>query len=373
MTFDYANLRQRRPTIVGAGAYVPDIRMSTARIARIIPGWTPERIVDRTGIHERRYLWDIDDDTGKAIEPARGDGSLPTSGVDMSEIALRKALQAARLRSASLDAIFVVTCTPDRPSFGQDAMALHRRLDCRADCYAMVFDSGCGGTMYVFDMVAKMVAAGAIRTAAIVGSNFTSSMVDRDLYTQSIPLDGSDKSIGAFLSAYVFGDGAGAIILQGEDDGERGVVASVAGNEHLDLVFRPGGGALLPPCSPRSRPIDTAFVVNGALVQQSYLRCMRQSLDHVLARASTPVDAVRRYYMHQPNQRLLEHFAASMGMRPDQLASNVARHGNTSSAGMLILLAEDIERGAVALGSGDLVAFAAIGAGAHVGAQLVRL
>src|SRR5262249_51239390 len=162
--------------------------------------------------------------------------------------------------------------------FGQDAMALHRRLDCRADCYAMVIDSGCGGTMYVFDMVARMIASGAIRTAAIVGSNFTSSMVDRDLYTQSIPPDGSDKSIGAFLSAYVFGDGAGAIVLRGEDDDQRGVVASVAGNEHLDLVLRPGGGALLPPHAARTRPVDLAFVVNGALVQQSYMRCMRQSL-----------------------------------------------------------------------------------------------
>lgn len=372
MSLNYCQVPRRRPTIVGAGAYVPEIRMSTARIAGIIPGWTPERIVDRTGIHERRYLWDIDDDTGRAIEPPR-DGDRPTSGVDMCEVALRKALRMAGLRSAGLDAIFVVTCTPDRPSFGQDAMVLHRRLDCRGDCYAMVFDSGCGGTMYVFDMVARMIAGGAIRTAAIVGSNFTSSLVDRDLYTQSIPLDGSDKSIGAFLSVYVFGDGAGAVVLRGEDDPERGVVASLAGNEHLDLVFRPGGGALLPPCSPRTRPIDTAFVVNGALVQHSYLRCMRQDVEHVLAAADVAAGAVRRYYFHQPNQRLLERFADSLGLRRDQLAANVASHGNTSSAGMLILLAEDLERGAVGLGSGELVAFAAIGAGAHHGAQLVRL
>ncbi|WAS91074.1 3-oxoacyl-ACP synthase III family protein [Nannocystis punicea] len=371
MTSDYQQLKTRRPTIVGAGAYVPEIRMSTARIAAIIPGWTPERIIDRTGIHERRYLWDVDDVTGKAIEPAPGEA--PATGVDMSEIALRKALRMAGMRSAGLDAIFVVTCTPDRPSFGQDAMALHRRLDCRADCYAMVLDSGCGGTMYVFDMVARMIASGALRTAAIVGSNFSSSMVDRDLYTQSVPLDGSDKSIGAFLSAYVFGDGAGAIVLRGEDDDQRGVVASVAGNEHLDLVLRPGGGALLPPHAARTRPVDLAFVVNGALVQHSYMRCMRQSLEHVLARGQVAVGAVSRYYMHQPNQRLLEHFAESIGLRRDQLPSNVARNGNTSSAGMLILLAEDLERGAVALGSGELVAFAAIGAGAHLGAQLVRL
>ncbi|MCY0989403.1 3-ketoacyl-ACP synthase [Nannocystis sp. ILAH1] len=371
MTFDYPQLKTRRPTIIGAGAYVPEIRMSTARIAALIPGWTPERITDRTGIHERRYLWDIDDVTGKAIEPTPGEA--PTTGVDMSEIALRKALRMAGLRSASLDAIFVVTCTADRPSFSQDAMLLHRRLDCRADCYALVFDSGCGGTMYVFDMVAKMIASGAIRTAAIVGSNFTSSMVDRYLYSQSVPLDGSDKSIGAFLSVYVFGDGAGAIVLQGEDDQDRGVVASIAGNEHLDLVLRPGGGSLLPPHADRTRPVDLAYVVNGALVQQSYMRCMQQSLEHVLARAGTAASAVSRYYLHQPNQRLLEHFAASIGLRRDQLAANVSRYGNTSSAGMLILLAEDLERGTVALGSGDLVAFAAIGAGAHLGAQLVHL
>ncbi len=81
---------------------------------------------------------------------------------------------------------------------------------------------------------------------------------------------------------------------------------------------------------------------------------------------------VKRYYLHQANKRLVEGFAQAAGLPQERLAMHMAHYGNTSAAGPLILLAEDLADGVVQLGSGELVLFAAIGAGVHCGAQLVR-
>jgi 3-oxoacyl-[acyl-carrier-protein] synthase III len=82
---------------------------------------------------------------------------------------------------------------------------------------------------------------------------------------------------------------------------------------------------------------------------------------------------VQRYYLHQATKRLVQAFADDAGMNPEKVAMHMDRYGNTSAAGTLILLAEDLANGLVRLGRGDLVLFAAIGAGVHYGGQLVRL
>jgi 3-oxoacyl-[acyl-carrier-protein] synthase III len=96
-------------------------------------------------------------------------------------------------------------------------------------------------------------------------------------------------------------------------------------------------------------------------------------LEAVTEPAGCALGDVDRFYLHQPNARVLSALADRLHLRHEQVASNVARVGNTSSAGMFILLAEDLESGRVALGTGTPVVMAAIGAGVHYGAQLVRL
>ena len=89
----------------------------------------------------------------------------------------------------------MVTVTPDELNFRHDAMLVHQRLGCRQDSFALVIDSGCGGAMYTIDTARKMIEGGTLRTIAVVASNFTSAFVDR-------------------LSMYLFGDGAGAVVLR---------------------------------------------------------------------------------------------------------------------------------------------------------------
>lgn len=364
--------------VVGAGAFVPSRVVSNERIARAIPGWPAARIEEKVGIRERRFLWDIDEVTGRAVPPPENDGHIyPANNTDMCEVALRKALAQANVDPKALDALFVVTCTPDAPHFNHDAMELHRRLELREDAFGLVVDDGCGGTPYVLDLVKKMMDGGRFRTVAVVASAFTSPLVNREVYTDELPPGpGRSKTLQGYLSMYVFGDGAGAVVLQAKpgEAGAEGILASFSGNAYGDLVIRKGGGMLKLPYQPgRMRPADMAFVVDGFRVARSYPEYMQKCIDAVLGPRPELRSKVERYYFHQPNKRVMDAFVERAKLPREAVACNVDRYGNTSAAGMLILLAEDLEAGRVRLGSGDLVVVAAVGANVHYGAQLVRL
>ena len=115
------------------------------------------------------------------------------------------------------------------------------------------------------------------------------------------------------------------------------------------------------------------FIVNGRLVMSTYLETMRSCIEGVAEHDGRPLAEIERFYLHQPNDRLLRLLSGMVGLREGQVATNVARLGNTSSAGMFILVAQDLDSGRVTLGSGVPVVLAAIGAGVHYGAQLVCL
>ena len=373
-----------RVRVTGVGSFVPEQVVSNEQIARAIPGWSAERIAEKLFIQERRFLWELDADNGCTLPPEglglAPDGSgTPASNTDMCDVALRQALAMAGTEAAELDAIFVVTCTPDRLNFNHDAMELHRRLGCRADAFALVVDDGCGGTPYVMDLAYRMIQGGGFRNIAIVGSAFTSPLVNREVYTSEVAPAPGRKPLNAYLSMYVFGDGAGAIVLRGDahakDDGDdgSGVLASMSGSTHAELVLRRGGGQMALPYHDWSRKGDLAFVIDGPQVARSYPIFMQQCIDAVLAGHPELAGEVARYYFHQPNKRVLDAFATTAGLAPDRVASHVQNRGNTSAAGMLILLAEDLAAGTVALGRGDVVLIAAIGANVHYGAQLIRL
>ena len=113
--------------------------------------------------------------------------------------------------------------------------------------------------------------------------------------------------------------------------------------------------------------------MNGRLVASTYLHVMGRCMTTVARAVGYSLAGVDRFYLHQPNERVLRALGDRMGLKTGQLASNVAHVGNTSSAGMFMLLADDLQQGRVAIGSGAPVVFAAIGAGVHYGAQLVHL
>lgn len=363
----------RRVRFIGVGSFVPRRVISNERIANAIPGWPPERITEKLGLTERRFLWDFDDATGKAIPPPEDADFYPSNNSQMSTVALERALARAGIPASELDGLFVVTCSPDQLNFNHDAMQVHRALSMRPDAFALVIDDGCGGTPYLIDLARKLLEGGALRTIAVVASSFTSPYVNREIFTASMEV--GDRELSGFLSMYVFGDGASAVVLRGEDGEEEsaGIVRSMAGNGHQTLVHHASGGALRLPFQGRSTAAEQAFIVDGIKVARSYPTYMKACLDAVLLGDRDLQAAVKRYYFHQPNKRLLDHFAAQLELPPEKVACLVDRQGNTSAAGMMTLLDDDLEQGRVRLGSGDLVLIAAVGANVHYGAQLVRL
>lgn len=360
-------------TIAGAGSYVPPRVVTNERLVKAIPGWTAERIAEKTGILERRYHWDFDDESGRTIPPP----ALETPGpcAQICELALRDALARSGLEPADLDGLIITTCTPDLTNFSSDALVLHRRLGMRPEAFAKVSDDGCGGAMFHMAMAREMILGGQRKTIAVVGANMISPLLDRDVYCNKSSVHGKD--LGAFLTIYLFGDGAGAVILRGEPvQGDRpssGFLSSYAANEQVDLVVRRGGGGLWPDHPGRPAPSDPAFYVDGALVASCFAPFLKKAIDQALQRADIAVSDVRRFYLHQANKRILEAFILENGIPRERVGMHMERYGNTTTAGTLILLADDIRSGAVRLGSGEPVLMAAIGAGAQCAAHVIRL
>ena len=363
------SLGARGVRVAGAGAYVPPRAVDNERMAQAIPGWSAEWIEEKTCIRERRFLLDVDPEAGVAVAPPAVSDE-PRTNTDMCEIALRKALEMAKMDPGELDAVLLVTCTPDRVNFSYDAMEVHRRLGCRADAYALVIDDGCGGTPYIIDLAYKMIRSGALGTVAVIGSAFTSALVDRQVWSGEVEPAPGRRPLSAAFGMYVFGDGAGALVLTGDGRPGEGVLESMSGNDYMDLIIRRVGAEFH---AEGGNPADAAFVVNGQQVARSYPVFMKRCLEGVFQNRPELVRQVKRYYFHQPNKRLMFRFVEDAGIPADRVACNVDRYGNTSAAGMLVMLAEDLEQGVVKLGSGDVVVIAAVGANVHYGAQLIRL
>lgn len=357
--------------IIGAGAYVPDRVIDNVRITAAIPGWDAAKVEQKLGIRERRFLWDIDTAAGKAIEPPPG--QFPRGNTDMSQIAVERALAVAGVRPQELDGVVLVSCSPDELNFCHDAMVLHQRLGMRPEAFALHVDSGCGGALYMIDHARKMIESGASDCIVVVASNLTSAYLDREVFTSSLRLAPGQKPLSAYLTMYLFGDGAGAVVLRKGDSDDRGFLASYSGCEFSELVVRKGGGASFPPNAARTTLAHHSYVVNGPLVATAFPPFMKRCIDEVLPDDGRNRASVDRYYLHQANKRLVEAFARSIGLPMDRLAMHMDRYGNVSAAGTLILLAEDVADGTVSLGGGQLVLFAAIGAGSHYAGHLVRL
>lgn len=357
-------------TIAGVGSYVPPLVVDNERLVKAIPGWTPERIAEKTGILERRFVWDFDEASGRAVPP--GVIEDPGPSAQMAEAAVRDALAVAGLAPAELDGLVVTTCTPDQTNFSHEAMVLHKRLGLRPEAFALLHDDGCGGALFHLAMARELIRGGQRRTIAVIGVNSFSPHLDREVYSGKLRHNG--KELGSFLSFYLFGDGAGAVILRGEPDaGRSGIVSSYAANEHVDLVIRRGGGGMWPAQAGRSTPADFGFFVDGQLVAACFATYLKKAIDGALTRAELGLGDIQRFYLHQANKRVLEAFIADNGIPLERVAMHMHRYGNMVTAGTLVLLAEDLREGKVKLGSGELVLMAAIGAGAQCAAHVIRL
>jgi 3-oxoacyl-[acyl-carrier-protein] synthase III len=328
--------RAPRARIVSTGRFNPP---------RVVPNTELESLVEtndewirtRTGIRERRLA---DRETGAA---------------DMAAAAARIAMERAGLGPQDLDMILLSTATPDRllPSTACDVQALLGARNAAAYDYA----TACSGFLYGLQMAEAHIVAGQAKTVLVVATEKMSSIIDW-----------TDRA-----TCVLFGDGAGAAIVQAADGDGRGILSGFMKSDGTlaELLWRPGGGTRMPldiqVLDERSHYVKMA----GPEVFKSAVRSMCEAAGEAMARAGVTAQDIDLLVPHQANIRIIEATAKYAGMPMDKVFVNVDRYGNMSSASIPVALDEAQEQGR--LGPGSLVLMVAFGAGFTWAANVVRL
>jgi 3-oxoacyl-[acyl-carrier-protein] synthase-3 len=287
-----------------------------------------EWIRERTGIRERRIA---------TQDEALTDIALP---------AVRDALADADVDAASIDLLICATVTPDM-LFPTSSALLADELGMR-DAAAYDLLAGCTGFMYAIAQAYGMLAAGLSRRALVVGGDVLSKILDWD-----------DRS-----TLVLFGDGAGAVVMERVDDGGFiGFELGADGGGGVHLCF-PGSG---------SRHFDdpaSILKMNGREVFKFATRVMVSSAEAVLAQCGKSIDDVDVYVPHQANKRIIDHAAGKLGIPVEKIVVNVDRYGNTSSGSIPLALADARADGR--LRPGELVLMTGMGAGLTWGSALLE-
>ena len=314
-------------SITGLGTYVPDRVLDNDELSELVDT-SDEWIMERTGIRERRIA---------APEQAMTDLALP---------AARMALERAGVESTELDLIIVATVTPDM-MFPTTGSLLGDMLPApNAAAYDLL--AGCTGFVYALAQAHAMVASGLSHKALVVGGDVLSKI-----------LDWTDRS-----TLVLFGDGAGAVVLERVDHGgflgfELG--ADGGGGEHLWL---PGSG------SRRFEDADRLVKMNGREVFKFATRVMVSSAQALLSEVGQTIDDVDVYVPHQANTRIINYAAEKLGIPEDRIVVNVDRYGNTSSGSIPLALADADAEGR--LEPGATVLMTGMGAGLTWGSALMK-
>jgi 3-oxoacyl-[acyl-carrier-protein] synthase III len=313
--------------ITGLGVHVPE-RVFTNKDLEQFVDTTDEWIVERTGIRERRFATD--------------DEAL----TDIARPAAIAALEDAGVLASEIDLVVCATVTPDM-LFPTSSALLADELG-MSDAAAYDLLAGCTGFVYAIAQAYGMVAGGLAKKALVVGGDVLSKI-----------LDWHDRS-----TLVLFGDGAGAVVLERVEDGgflgfELG--ADGGGGEHLWL---PGSG------SRRFEDSDKLVKMNGREVFKFATRVMVSSAEAVLAECERTVDEVDVYVPHQANKRIIDHAARKLGIPDEKVVVNVHKYGNTSSGSIPLALADAAADGR--LRKGELVLMTGMGAGLTWGSALIE-
>jgi 3-oxoacyl-[acyl-carrier-protein] synthase III len=321
-----------RSVITGTGSALPAHRVSNAELAERVDT-TDEWIVERTGIRFRHI--------------AGPDETTSTLATD----AARAAIAAAGIVATDIDLIVLATATPDQ-TFPASATLVQRALGIN-DCVAFDVAAVCSGFLYALQVADSMIRSGAAKRALVIGAE-----------TFSRILDWEDRT-----TCVLFGDGAGAIVLEGQENGDegnagRGIIATRlhADGRHNELLYVDGGPSTTGTVGKlrmKGREVFRHAVVNLAAVMEESLAAA--------GLASSEVDWV---VPHQANARILDATARKLGLAPEKVIVTVDQHANTSAASVPLALDTAVRDGRIK--KGDLIVLEAMGGGFTWGAAVVR-
>jgi 3-oxoacyl-[acyl-carrier-protein] synthase-3 len=323
-----------RAKITALGTYVPPRLLTNADFEKMVET-TDEWIMTRTGIRERHVV----------------DKGVATS--DLAAEAAKCALAQRGIDASEIEALVVATVTPDM-FFPSTACLVQHKLGMKG-VWGFDLSAACSAFVYALQAGAQFVSTGAHKKVLVIGSDTMSSILD---YT--------DRA-----TCILFGDGAGAVILEPAQDGE-GIIDfqhEIDGSGACAL-YMPGGGSLHP--STRETVDKKMHFVHqdGQAVFKYAVRKMGEICEKLLERNGVKASDIDCFIPHQANQRIIKATADRLGLKPEIVIINIDRYGNTTAG--TIPLAMQTAREDGRLKKGDLVLLASVGAGFTIGATLLR-
>lgn len=328
-----------RSRIIGTGFAVPD-RVVTNNDLSIVMDTTDEWIRTRTGIQERRWVTE------------------GQTGADLAKLASERAIARAGIDPKSIDAIVFATSTPDH--FAPGGGVFLQRMMGLQTIPALDIRNACSGFIYSLSVADAWIRSGSFKTILVVGAEVQST--------------GMDVSTAGRNTAVIFADGAGAVILQGSADPDRGILAIdlQSQGDHAELLWVDSPGSMYHPrISKEHLEQGRHFLsMDGKEVFRHAVTRMPESVKTVLGKAGLTTTDISLLLPHQANLRISEMVQKNLGLRDDQVYNNIMRYGNTTAATIPILLDECVEAGRVK--AGDIVVCTAFGAGFSWGSVVVR-
>jgi 3-oxoacyl-[acyl-carrier-protein] synthase-3 len=328
------NFQGRTVSVAGVGAYVPAKALTNFELEKIVET-TDEWITSRTGIKERRIA-------------AKDEFTS-----DLASKAALRAMKAAGVTAEQIDLIIVATISPDMV-FPSTACLVQEKLGAKRAA-AFDLEAACSGFIYGLEIGQQFIMSRTYDTVLVIGAEKLSSIVDWQ-----------DRN-----TCVLFGDGAGAVILQNRPN-SHGLLTAVMGADGAksELLYMPGGGSR---CPATAQSVDARLHflrMEGKETFKHAVQAMVSAATEVLRRCEIDITQIKCIIPHQANRRIIDAVGDRLGARPDQLFCNLDRYGNTSAASVAIALDEAVSTGRIQ--RGDLVLLVVFGAGLTWGAAVIE-
>jgi 3-oxoacyl-[acyl-carrier-protein] synthase-3 len=329
-----------RAKISSVGAYVPPRLLTNADLEKMVTT-NDEWIVERTGIRERHLV-----DAGVATSDLAAEAA--------KDCLRRRGIEAGELEAGWLDAILVATVTPDM-FFPATACLVQDKIGAKG-AWGFDLSAACSGFLYALQVGAKLVESGAHKRVMVIGADVMSSILD---YT--------DRS-----TCILFGDGAGAVLLEPAEEGEIGLMDFVheIDGSGASSLYMPGGGSLHPSTAETVAAKMHFVHQEGGAVFKVAVRKMAELSETLLKRNGLTADDVDLFIPHQANKRIIVATAERLGMPEEKIVINIGEYGNTTGGTIPLAMHTALAEGR--LKKGMTVLLASFGGGYTVGATLLR-
>jgi 3-oxoacyl-[acyl-carrier-protein] synthase III len=327
--------RPVRAKITALGTYVPPKLLTNQDLERLVET-SHEWVMERTGIRERHIA----------------EKGVATS--DLAVEAAKIALAQRGISTADIGAIIVATVTPDM-FFPSTACLVQHKLGAKGT-WGFDLSAACSAFVYALQSGAQFINSGAHNNVLVIGADVMSSIID---YT--------DRA-----TCVIFGDGAGAVLLEAAEDDSVGLIDflhEVDGSGGCSL-YMPGGGSLNPSTHETVDKKMHFVHQDGQAVFKYAVKKMAEVCERLLKRNNLTGRDIDAFIPHQANRRIITATGDRLGLRPESVIINIDRYGNTTAATIPLAMQTAVEEGK--LKKGSLVMLASVGAGFTVGATLLR-